>query len=64
MIESLIALLVTILIVGLIAGLVIFLVRRAPFIPADFKAWAEYLVIAIAVLVIIVRALPLVGVSV
>jgi hypothetical protein len=64
MVNALIALLITILIVSLIAGLVVLLIRRAPIIPADFKQWAEYLVIVIAVLVIILRALPLIGVSV
>lgn len=64
MIEALIALAITILVVGLIAGLVIFLIRRAPFIPAPFGQWAEYVVIVIAVLVILLRALPLLGVSV
>ncbi len=60
MIEALIALATTILVVGLI----IFLIRRAPFIPAPFGQWAEYVVIVIAVLIILLRALPLLGVSV
>lgn len=64
MIEALIALAISILIVGLIAGLIIFLVRRAPFIPAPFRVWAEYIVIVIAVLVVLARALPLLGVNV
>ncbi|WP_274853684.1 hypothetical protein [Sinorhizobium meliloti] len=41
MIEALIALAITILVVGLIAGLVIFLIRRAPFIPAPSGQWAD-----------------------
>lgn len=61
---GLIALLITILIVALIAGLVIFLIRRAPFIEEPFKSWAEYLVIVIAVIIVILRLLPLIGVSV
>ncbi|RVN89790.1 hypothetical protein CN105_15455 [Sinorhizobium meliloti] len=64
MIEALIALAITILVVGLIAGLIIFLIRRAPFILAPFGQWAEYIVIVIAVLIILLRALPLLGVSV
>lgn len=64
MVGGLIALLITILIVALIAGLVIFLIRRAPFIEEPFKSWAEYLVIVIAVIILILRALPLIGVSV
>ncbi|MDW9804271.1 hypothetical protein GOA91_15290 [Sinorhizobium meliloti] len=64
MIEALIALAITILVVGVIAGLIIFLIRRAPFIPAPFGQWAVYVVIVIAVLIILLRALPLLGVSV
>jgi uncharacterized Tic20 family protein len=64
MVSALISLLIVILIVGLIAGLVVWLIRKAPFIPGEFKTWAEYLVIVIAVLVIVLRALPLVGVAV
>jgi hypothetical protein len=64
MVNALIMLVVAILIVGLVAGLVIMLIRKAPFIPGEFKTWAEYLVIVIAVLVIVLRALPLVGVAV
>jgi hypothetical protein len=63
MVEGLIGLLITILIVAFIAGLVVFLIRRAPFIEEPFKSWAEYLVIVIAVVIIILRALPLIGVS-
>lgn len=61
---GLIALVITILIVGFIASLVVFLIRRAPLIEEPFKSWAEYLVIVIAVIIIILRALPLIGVSV
>ena len=64
MISALIALLVVILIVGLIAGLVVYLIDSAPFIPAAFKQPARWIVIVIAVLIIILRALPLLGVSV
>jgi uncharacterized iron-regulated membrane protein len=63
MVDGLIALLIALLIVGFIAGLIIYLIRRAPFIEEPFKAWAEWIVIAIAVLIIVARALPLVGVS-
>jgi uncharacterized membrane-anchored protein len=63
MASGLIGLLITILIVGFIAGLVIYLIRRAPFIEEPFKSWAEWIVIAIAVLILIARALPLIGVG-
>lgn len=64
MIEALISLLIVMLVVGLVAGLIIWLIRMAPFIPPPFNQWAEYLVIVIAVLIIILRALPLLGVSI
>lgn len=64
MVEQLITLLIVILIVGLIAGLVVYLIRRAPFIPPEFKTVAEWVVIAIAILIIVLRALPLIGVAV
>lgn len=64
MVSGLIGLLITILIVALVAGLVVFLIRRAPMIEEPFKSWAEYLVIVIAVIIIILRALPLIGVAV
>jgi hypothetical protein len=64
MASGLIGLLITILIVGFIASLVVFLIRRAPMIEEPFKSWAEYLVIVIAVIIIILRALPLIGVAV
>jgi flagellar biosynthesis protein FliQ len=64
MVSGLIGLLITILIVALIAGLVVYLIRRAPMIEEPFKSWAEYLVIVIAVIIIILRALPLIGVAV
>lgn len=63
MLEGLIALAIAGLIVALIAGLIIFLIRRAPFIQEPFRQWAEYAVIVIAVLIILLRALPLVGVG-
>lgn len=64
MAEALISLLFVILIVGFIAGLVIILIRKAPIVPGEFKQWAEFLVFAIAVLIIVLKALPLIGVSV
>ena len=62
MIESLIALLVVILIVGIIAWLVVWLIDTLP-IDANFKQIARVLVMVIAVLIILMRALPLIGVS-
>jgi len=64
MIEGLIGLLVLIIIVGIVCGLIVWLIRAAPFIPEPFKSWAEYLVYVVAVLVILAKALPLIGVSI
>lgn len=63
MIEGLIGLVVLIIIVGIVCGLIVWLIRAAPFIPEPFKTWAEYLVYVVAVLVILMRALPLLGIS-
>lgn len=63
MIESLISLLIVIVIVGLICGLVVWLIDSSP-IPSPFKEWGRWLLIVIAVLIIILRALPLIGVTV
>lgn len=63
MAESLIAFLIAILVIGLIAGICVFIVRRAPFIPGDFKALAEWIIIAVALIALLIRALPLLGVS-
>lgn len=64
MIEGLIAFVIAALIIGLIAGVLIILVRRAPFIPADFKAILEWVIIAVALLALLMRALPLLGVDI
>lgn len=63
MIEGLIAFVIAALVIGLIAGVLILLVRRAPFIPPDFKAIVEWIIIAIAILALLAKALPLLGVE-
>jgi hypothetical protein len=63
MIEGLITFVIAALIIGLIAGVLIILVRRAPIIPADFKAILEWVIIAVALLALLMKALPLLGVS-
>lgn len=63
MIDGLIGLIIALIVVGIVCGLIVWLIRAAPFIPEPFKSWAEYLVYVVAVLVILVRALPLIGVS-
>jgi len=62
MIESLISLIIVLIVVGIVCGLVVWLIRAAPFIPEPFKSWAEYLVYVVAILVILAKALPLIGV--
>ncbi len=56
--------LILVLVVFLVAGLAIAIIRRAPFIDGEIKGWAEWAIFAIAAVIIIVRALALIGVSV
>lgn len=63
MIEALIALLITVLVVGLVAYLIIMLVDMLP-IEGQFKQVARVLIMVIAVLVVLAKALPLLGVHV
>lgn len=63
MIEGLIALLVVILVVGIVAWLVVWLIDMLP-IDGRFKQIARVIVMVIAILLILLRALPLLGVSV
>jgi hypothetical protein len=62
MINALIALLVVVLVVGLVAYLIIMLIDMLP-IEANFKQVARVLVMVIAVLIVLARALPLLGVQ-
>jgi hypothetical protein len=63
MINALILLLITVLVVGLVAYLIIMLVDMLP-IEGQFKQIARVLIMVIAVLVILAKALPLLGVPV
>jgi hypothetical protein len=63
MIEGLIALLVVVLVVGLVAWIIIYLIDMLP-IEGNFKQIARVIIMIIAVLVILARALPLLGVSI
>lgn len=63
MVEGLIALLVVILVVGIVAALIVWLIDMLP-IDARFKQMARIIVIVIAILIILLRALPLLGVAV
>lgn len=63
MVEGLIALLIVVVVVGIVAGLIVWCIDMLPIEP-NFKQIARVLVIVIAVLVILLRALPLLGVSI
>lgn len=62
--QALFGLIVALIVVGLLLGLAIFMIRKAPFIPGEFKQGAEWLCWALAILVILFRAWPLIGGSV
>lgn len=59
--SALISLLITILVVGIVAAVIVYCIDLLP-IDGRFKQVARVLVLLIAVLVILVRALPLLGV--
>ncbi len=61
MIDGLIGLLILLLVLGLIVGLAIWLIDMLP-VPATFGQVAKVLIIVIAILILLVRALPLLGV--
>ena len=50
-------------VIGLVAGVLIYLVRRAPFIPAEIKQLVEWFIIVVAVLYILFRGLALLGLA-
>ena len=58
MISALIALLIVIVVVAIVAGVIIYCIDLLP-IDANFKSIARVLVLLIAVLVILLKALPL-----
>lgn len=62
MVESLIGLTITVIIVGIVALIAIKLLDMLP-MEGGFKDVARLLIILVAVLVVILRALPLIGVS-
>lgn len=64
MIESLVALLIVIIIVALVIGMIAWLVQQAPFIGELYKQWIVWLLYVCGVLIILARALPLIGVHV
>ena len=63
MISALISLIVLIVVVGIVAYIVLLLLDMLP-IEGGFKQIARVLIMLVAVLVVLMRALPLLGVSV
>jgi len=63
MIEGLIALLIVCLVVGVVAAVIIYCVQLIPLEP-PFGQIIRVIVVAIAALIIILKALPLLGVAV
>ena len=63
MINALISLLIVILVVGLLAWTIIYLIDMLP-IEGHFKLIARALVLVIALLIIVMGALPLLGVQI
>lgn len=62
MIESLIALIILIIVLGIVVFLINMLIDLIP-MDGRFKQIAKVLLILVAVLILILRALPLIGVS-
>jgi hypothetical protein len=63
MVESLIALIILIIVLGIVVFLVNMLIDLIP-MDGRFKQIAKVLIILVAVLILLMRALPLIGVSV
>lgn len=64
MINALIELLIVIIVVGIVAGLIIWIVEMLPFPDPRWKQIARVLIVLIAVLIVLMRALPMLGVAV
>lgn len=64
MVEGLIGLVIVIIIVALVIGMCVWLVRQAPFFADPWKQWVIWLLYVIGVLIILVRALPMIGVNI
>ncbi|MER9336458.1 hypothetical protein NKJ06_21100 [Mesorhizobium sp. M0293] len=63
MVAALIGLLITILIVGVVAAIIIYCINLLPLDP-PFHQIARVIVMLIAVLIVLLRALPLLGVAI
>jgi hypothetical protein len=63
MVESLISLLILVVVLGIVCWVVLYCIRLLP-IEAPFQQIATALVIIVALLIFLTRALPLLGVSI
>lgn len=63
MINGLIALLIAVIVVGIIAWLITYIIDMLP-IDGPFKQIARVLIMLVAVLIILMRALPMLGVHI
>jgi drug/metabolite transporter (DMT)-like permease len=59
--NTLVGWVVSLIVLGIICGLLIFLVRKAPFIPPEWKTGIEYLIYLVVVLIVIGWLLGFVG---
>lgn len=50
-------------IIGLMAGALIYLIRKAPLIPAEIKQLVEWFILVVAVLFVLYRGLALLGLA-
>lgn len=60
-IQGLVELVIYLIVLGLIVGLLLFLVAKAPFIPAEWKTWINYVIYFVCVLLLINFLLSFVG---
>ena len=60
---GLINLLIAVVVVGVVVAIVWYIIDYMPILPAPFKRLAKMLLLLIALLVILWRALPLLGVA-
>lgn len=51
--SGLVELVIWMIVLGLIVGLLLFLVAKAPFIPAEWKQWINYVIYFVCVLILI-----------
>ena len=62
MLQALLVFLLYVFVICLVIGILVMLVRRAPFIDPPLNQWLEWLLYAIGAVLIIIKALPLLGV--